>query len=92
MWHIERLNHKSPRGCLDYMLKHFFLKVLHVLLLLVGKNISTLFTKHFSKLWKKIFIWVFQSFFQHFGAVSPHIANGLLRLLSSLSNLYDWED
>lgn len=45
MWHIERLNHKSPRGRLDYMLKHFFLKILHVLLLLIGKNISALCTE-----------------------------------------------
>lgn len=72
------------------MLKHFFLKMLLVLLLLIGKNISALRAESIFQNSDKDFCKSFQSLFQHFGfdAVSPHIANAVIRLLSSLSNLY----
>lgn len=72
------------------MLKRFFLKMLLVLLLLIGKNISVLCAESIFQNYDKDFCKSFQSLFQYFGfgAVSSHIANVVIRLLSSISNLY----
>lgn len=43
--HLCKISVMWSRGHLDYKPKHFFFKILHVLLLLIGKYISALHTK-----------------------------------------------